>query len=160
MARKKKIKREQILIIVAVLAVIMVVASGGITITGAVAGVSIIPDKQCYKAAENKDNAAKNVATYLSYSGEGKSHCNVTGETLSYDSYRDPHMGGFHRTVFENGDVRGHIMNTNYILCSDGRAKVELLGTYYARGMKWGIIYFKNNPILNAEFKIEKCNTI
>lgn len=157
MARKKKIKREQILIIVAVLAVIMVVASGGINITGAAVGVSKIPDKQCYANAKGKDNAAKNVATKHILTGEGKSPCDVTGERLSYDSYRDPHMGGFTRKVFENGDASGHIMNTNYILCNDGRAKVEFWGIYYAPGRKFGI---KNNPLLNAEFKIEKCNTI
>jgi hypothetical protein len=157
MVRKKKIKREQIFIIVAVLAVMMIIASGGITLTGAATGVSIIPDKQCYANAKGKDKAAENVATFLSYSGEMKSPCNVTGGTLSFDSYIDPHMGGFTRRVFENGDASGHIMNTNYILCNDGRAKVEFWGTYYAPGMKFGI---KNNPLLNAEFKMEKCNTI
>jgi len=158
MVRKKKIKREQIAIVVAVLAVIMIIASGGISITGDAVGVNHIPDNQCYKVAEGKDNAAKNVAVY-SYTGEGKSPC--TGDIMKYDFYIDPHMGGFHRVVYENGDIRGHIMLTSYILCSDGRAQVySRLGAYYFNkgNYAWGLWLF--NPHKENQYKIEKCDTI
>lgn len=154
----KKRNTEQIAIVVAVIAVIMMFASGGIT-GASVKGVSIMPDKQCYNLAKNKDKTAENVATKFSFTGERKSPCNMSGERLSYDSYIDPHMGGFSRRVFENGDAEGHIMNTDYILCKDGRAKVEILSTYYIRGIAWGLWY--NHPLISyPDYTIEKCSTI
>ncbi|MBW2982467.1 hypothetical protein KY343_06315 [Candidatus Woesearchaeota archaeon] len=155
----RKIKREQIAIAVAVVAVIMLITSGGISITGAVAGVNNIPDNQCYNMARGKDNAAKNLATEHIYTGQMPNPC--IGETMTYDSYLDPHMGGFYRRVYENGDVTGHIMLTDYILCSDGRAMVysRLGAHYYNKGNNpWGLWLF--NPHLANQYKIEKCDTI
>ncbi len=157
----RKIKKEKIVIVVAVLAVIMFLTSGGVSLTGNAVGVKHIPDQQCHNLARNKDKAAENVATELTFSGEGKSPCDPTGERLSFDSYIDPHMGGFSRRVYENGDVSGHIMLSNYIVCSDGRALVySRLGAYYFNkgNHAWGLWLF--NPHLANHYRIEKCDTI
>ena len=143
------------IIAIVVGALIIAVNPGGIT--GAVV-VDEVPDEQCNILAGNLNKAVQNVAVQYS-SGTGTSPCGAAN--VDYISYMDEHGGGFTRTAYANGDARGHIMMTSYVLCNDGRARVySRLGAYYYNRGKhaWGLWLF--NPHKKNAYKIEKCNTL
>lgn len=161
MVEKRGTELIAIVAIVAIAAVAIVLMFNSGSITGAATKQQDlnIPDEQCYTIASNLDNAASKVAPYYS-SGAMENPC--TGEVMNYTSYLDPKIG-ISRRVFENGDAEGHIMVTNFVVCTDGRAEiVSRIGVYwFNRGKGWGIYYlWQKNPHLQYPFQTEKCSTI
>jgi hypothetical protein len=121
-----------------------------------------LPDEQCTKLAENKDNLVQNIVPELTSTGtKWKNPC--TGTYMLTDVYRDDNSG-FGRRVFENGDVFGSIgvtkYTTKYVLCHDGRAEVRITTFQWIKGIAYGLWY--NNPHMSWQtgYTIEQCSTL
>lgn len=125
----------------------------------AVTVMAKMPDNQCYKTASNIDNSVQNAKPEFRGTYLWTNPC--TGTKMMSDNYANyydaPYVG---RRVFENGDVIGHKMNTRYVICADGRAKVENWALYYIRGMSWGVWF--NHPLVDwtNQYKMEQCSTM
>jgi hypothetical protein len=166
MARKRKIKREEIAITVAALAVIMMIASGGITITGAatIEKDFQMPDQQCNKFVSTRDNLVQNHADSecTLYAFERENPC--TGTEMDGTKFCDEN-GLRRRIVFDNGDIKGlaHYKTypLSYVLCADGRAKADVVKMpYVVGGIAYGLWYYNPNVNYWNQYTIEKCNTI
>jgi hypothetical protein len=121
--------------------------------------IAKMPDSQCHRVASNIDNSVQNANPEFRGTYAWNNPCTGT-EMMStnYANYYDaPYVS---RRVFENGDVIGHRMNTRYMLCSDGRAKVENWALYYIRGMGWGVWF--NHPLVDwtNQYNMEQCSTM
>jgi len=165
MARKRKIKREEILIAVSALLGIMLIASGSITITGAAAVQKDfqIPDEQCYSFAENRDNMIKNRVEGECTLIDKFNPCTNTNMNAVKYCTKDWHTW---RVVFENGDIKGRTgfgtYPYGYAICTNGKAKVNTvnLAIVHWKGIGWGI--WANHPNANYgnQWSIQKCDTI
>ena len=159
MNKKRDINSIAIAVIIAIIAVSVLLESSGITGAATKQQTLNIPDKQCYNIASNFDNAVSNVVPLYS-SGSMINPC--TGSQTSYDFYLDPSIG-MSRRVFATGDTEGHIMVTNFVVCTDGRAEItSRIGAYwFNRGKGWGIYYlWQKNPHLEYPYQTEKCSTL
>lgn len=118
-----------------------------------------MPEDKCYKATSNIDNSVQKASPEFQGTYPFPNPC--TGTTMissNYANYYDaPYFG---RRVFGNGDVVGRKMNTRYVLCADGRAKVENWALYYIMGRAWGVWFYHPLVDWTNVYRMEQCNTM